>query len=58
MYYRRYFDDSFLLFKNEDQITPFQNYLNDNRSDIKFSDLFLVNYIIQAATELVRPVFV
>ena len=43
MYCRRYVDDSFLLFKSEDQITLFQNYLSDNRSNIKFSGLFLVN---------------
>ena len=33
---QRYFDDSFLLFKSEDQITHFQNYLNSKHPNIKF----------------------
>ena len=30
MYYRRHVDDSILLFKSEDQVTHFQNYLDNN----------------------------
>jgi len=37
MYYRRYDDDSFLLFKSEDQIAHFQNYLNNKHPNIKFN---------------------
>ena len=37
MYYRRYVDDSFLMFKSEDQITLFQDYLNNKHPNIKFS---------------------
>ena len=37
MYCRRYVDDSFLFFKSEDQITHFQNYLNNKHPNIKFT---------------------
>ena len=37
MYYIRYIDDSFLLFKSEDQIINFQNYLNNKYPNIKFT---------------------
>ena len=37
MYYRRYVDNSFLLFKSEDEITNFQNYLNDKHPNVKFT---------------------
>ena len=34
MYYRRYVDDSFSLFKIEDQITHFQNYSNNKHPNV------------------------
>ena len=37
MYYRRYVDDSFLLFKSEDQISHFQNYRNNKQPNIKLT---------------------
>ena len=36
-YYRRYVDDSFLLFKIEDQVTNFQNYLSNKHPNTKFT---------------------
>lgn len=35
--YRRYVDDSFLIFKNRDEITPFFNYMNNLHENIKFT---------------------
>ena len=37
VYYIRYFDASFLLFKSDDQITHFQIYLNNKHPNIKFT---------------------
>ena len=35
--YRRYMDDSFLLFRDPDHINPFLNYLNSKHPNIKFT---------------------
>ena len=35
--YRRYMDDTFLLFKNESHVQPFLSYLNNQHTNIKFT---------------------
>ena len=35
--YRRYFDDAFLLFRSEDHIELFHNYMNSQHGNIKFT---------------------
>ena len=37
IYYKRYVDDTFLLFKDSSHITPFLNYLNNKHEKIKFT---------------------
>ena len=37
VYYKRYVDDSFLLFKDKSHILLFQNYLNNKHPNIKFT---------------------
>ena len=37
VYYRRYVDDTFILFKSQSHITKFLNYLNQQHSQIKFT---------------------
>ena len=37
LFYKRYVDDSFLIFKSRDQIEKFLNYLNNKHSNIKFT---------------------
>ena len=44
--YKRYVDDTFLLFKNETQINNFLNYLNNQHSNIKFT------FVLQQDTTL------
>ena len=36
-YYKRYVDDSFILFKSKDHIIPFLNFLNSQNPCIKFT---------------------
>jgi hypothetical protein len=37
IYFRRYVDDSFVLFKTVDHIVPFLDYLNSKHPNIKFT---------------------
>ena len=37
LFYKRYVDDSFLIFKPRDQIEKFLNYLNSKHPNIKFT---------------------
>ena len=37
LFYKRYVDDTFLLFKNPEQIPKFLNYLNSRHNNIKFT---------------------
>ena len=37
LFYKRYVDDSFLIFKSHDQIDKFLNYLNNKHQNIKFT---------------------
>ena len=37
LFYKRYVDDSFLIFKSRDQIEKFLNYLNNKHPNIKFT---------------------
>ena len=37
LYYRRYVDDSFIVFKSRDHILPFLNYLNSKHTNITFT---------------------
>lgn len=37
VYYRRYVDDTFLLFNDKSHVVKFQNYLNNKHSNIKFT---------------------
>ena len=37
LFYKRYVDDSFLIFKSHDQIDKFLNYLNNKHPNIKFT---------------------
>ena len=37
LYYRRYIDDTFLIFRQSSHITLFLNYLNDKHCNIKFN---------------------
>ena len=37
VYYRRYVDDTFLLFRHVDHISKFHDYINSKHRDIKFT---------------------
>ena len=37
IYYRRYVDDSFVIFKSREQVEPFLRYLNSRHKNIKFT---------------------
>ena len=43
VYYKRYVDDTFLLFKSEDHVKPFLEYLNSRHNCIKFTHELEVN---------------
>ena len=54
LFYRRYVDHCFLLFRSQDQVTPFLDYLNSKHPNIKFTQetelnrncLFLISLLI------------